>query len=575
MKKVSDKTNNEQSKRRPYFVTFYSFKGGVGRSLAAVNVAMALAQNRRKVLLVDFDLEAPGITQFEECASLPNRGGLIDLIHQYKKNYADTLSLIKKRKKISRKEKQDLLSPDKLFLPGTVANLITRHPKFQNLSFLPAGKINCEYYEKLTSLNMASLYSREKGYIFFSTLKEHIARLDPSPDYVIFDARAGVSDIGWPPVVQYPDLVIVLCVPNEQNIQGTEFILKRLSERKPDPPKLLPVLSLISPYELDLLKKQRERALEVFNKILKTETEKPLTGKNLIQIPYHPLLTFWQGCIMIRDEWIGSEWEREYLKICKEIIERNEYDWLFHYNKAEELFNQRKMEEARKYYDRALSLGITSEEELNSLGIKYDLIFHDQIRAEKAFRDLIDLNPKSSVSWSNLGLILSKDPKRKKEAEESYRRALKINPELSEALYNLGNLLSEDPKRKKEAEESYRRALKINPDDAEVWSKLGFLLSEDMKRKKEAETSFLKSIEINPVNIKSYLALYILKKKQGDMAKAFNYFSEALKILKREKESPFKLELIKSLKDEIKELEKSGKFSPQKISFLKKRIQSL
>ena len=48
----------------PYIFTFYSFKGGVGRSMAAANVAYALASRGRNVLLMDMDLEAPGLSTF-------------------------------------------------------------------------------------------------------------------------------------------------------------------------------------------------------------------------------------------------------------------------------------------------------------------------------------------------------------------------------------------------------------------------------------------------------------------------------------------------------------------------------
>ena len=48
----------------PYVFTFYSYKGGVGRSLAVMNVAYTLAGWGRHVLMVDMDLEAPGISGF-------------------------------------------------------------------------------------------------------------------------------------------------------------------------------------------------------------------------------------------------------------------------------------------------------------------------------------------------------------------------------------------------------------------------------------------------------------------------------------------------------------------------------
>ena len=41
--------------------TFYSYKGGTGRSLALSNVAWILAGNGCRVLIVDWDLEAPGL----------------------------------------------------------------------------------------------------------------------------------------------------------------------------------------------------------------------------------------------------------------------------------------------------------------------------------------------------------------------------------------------------------------------------------------------------------------------------------------------------------------------------------
>jgi hypothetical protein len=48
----------------PFIFTFYSYKGGVGRSLALMNVAYKLAGWGRHVLIVDMDLEAPGISGF-------------------------------------------------------------------------------------------------------------------------------------------------------------------------------------------------------------------------------------------------------------------------------------------------------------------------------------------------------------------------------------------------------------------------------------------------------------------------------------------------------------------------------
>ena len=66
--------------------TCFSYKGGVGRSMALANVAAVLSQLGRRVLIVDWDLEAPGIENyFTEAPSKlidsPHRpAGVVDLI---------------------------------------------------------------------------------------------------------------------------------------------------------------------------------------------------------------------------------------------------------------------------------------------------------------------------------------------------------------------------------------------------------------------------------------------------------------------------------------------------------------
>ena len=42
-------------------ITLYSFKGGVGRSMALANISDVLARRGLRVLVMDFDLEAPGL----------------------------------------------------------------------------------------------------------------------------------------------------------------------------------------------------------------------------------------------------------------------------------------------------------------------------------------------------------------------------------------------------------------------------------------------------------------------------------------------------------------------------------
>src|SRR5215510_11396219 len=70
--------------------TFYSFKGGVGRSMAMANVAEIMYQLGLKVLLIDFDLEAPGLERYfkvpeakRSADEIETSRGLIDLLVSY------------------------------------------------------------------------------------------------------------------------------------------------------------------------------------------------------------------------------------------------------------------------------------------------------------------------------------------------------------------------------------------------------------------------------------------------------------------------------------------------------------
>ena len=68
-------------------ITFYSYKGGTGRSMALANVAWILASNGYRVLVVDWDLEAPGLHRyfapFMLDPDLVESDGVIDIVNNY------------------------------------------------------------------------------------------------------------------------------------------------------------------------------------------------------------------------------------------------------------------------------------------------------------------------------------------------------------------------------------------------------------------------------------------------------------------------------------------------------------
>jgi hypothetical protein len=72
--------------------TFYSYKGGVGRSMAVANVAEWLYRQGLRVVMVDWDLEAPGLESFfyqskQELDAVRSQLGLIDMLTAYKRMF--------------------------------------------------------------------------------------------------------------------------------------------------------------------------------------------------------------------------------------------------------------------------------------------------------------------------------------------------------------------------------------------------------------------------------------------------------------------------------------------------------
>ena len=81
-------TNAPDGERGPgRVITFYSYKGGTGRSMALANIAWILASNGYRVLVIDWDLEAPGLHRylhpFLVDPELAGTDGVIDIVTRF------------------------------------------------------------------------------------------------------------------------------------------------------------------------------------------------------------------------------------------------------------------------------------------------------------------------------------------------------------------------------------------------------------------------------------------------------------------------------------------------------------
>lgn len=190
---------------KPFWITFYSYKGGVGRSLALANTAALLVSRGRRVVLIDFDLEAPGIDSFEEFKSVAGKPGVVEYVTEFE----DT-----KR------------APD---ISQFVHPCVLESQPRGKLWIMPAGKKDAAYNTCRARLDWVRLYDSGLGEPFVENWKGAIAR-HCQADYVFVDSRTGLTDVGGICTLHLPDLVVMVFGLNEQNIQGVAAVAKTIRE---------------------------------------------------------------------------------------------------------------------------------------------------------------------------------------------------------------------------------------------------------------------------------------------------------------------------------------------------------
>jgi Mrp family chromosome partitioning ATPase len=205
-------------------ITFYSYKGGTGRSMALANVAWILASQGQRVLIMDWDLEAPGLHRYFHPflldKDLTSTRGLIDLVWDFATE-AMTPVLPEERKKGWHEEHANILR-----------YAIAVRWRFRNekgrIDLVPAGKQGSSYGSRVNSFNWQNFYERLGGGVFLEAVKE---KMREHYDYVLIDSRTGVSDTSGICTVQMPDMLVVFYTANTQSIDGASAVAASVHEQ--------------------------------------------------------------------------------------------------------------------------------------------------------------------------------------------------------------------------------------------------------------------------------------------------------------------------------------------------------
>ena len=180
-------------------VGFYSYKGGVGRTIAMLNTAVLMAQDGKNIGLIDLDLEAASVHQILGI-DLEDNKGLIDI----------------------------LLGGDILFLNKLVVQLngiIQNKYNLQlkgNLSFLPT----VTDYDKLGRLDWGSEFTQS---LFASICKHYIEVF--KLNHLLIDLRTGFYPATSSGLYLSQQVVLVFRLDN-QNLSGVKKIINYCKQRR-------------------------------------------------------------------------------------------------------------------------------------------------------------------------------------------------------------------------------------------------------------------------------------------------------------------------------------------------------
>jgi len=236
------------TRRSGQIITFYSYKGGTGRTMSLANVAYLLSQSHggtKSVLAIDWDLEAPGLHLFfqdlmstynndlaKADASLNDYPGLIDLF-------------VLIRDRIGENTTQSEEESAKLLKQVVFDHFVLR-TDIHNLHLLKAGKFDAEYSRRVNTFQWEALYNRSPW--LFQALAELLVQ---QYDYVLIDSRTGRTDTSNICTMLIPQKLVVVFTPNRQSLTGIEELVKEATayRRKSDDFRTLLVYPLPSRIE--------------------------------------------------------------------------------------------------------------------------------------------------------------------------------------------------------------------------------------------------------------------------------------------------------------------------------------
>jgi len=214
--------------------TFYSYKGGVGRSMALANCAVLLARRNSPVLMVDWDLDAPSLHYyFPACGERP---GVLELFEACREQL---------RSHFGAPPAPELAAAvlDAVGWEQYVERVDDQRPLF----LMRAGRPDADYAERVAGLNWQAMFDACPA--LFRTLA---ARMAARFSHVLVDARSGRADSAGICTTLLPTRLVLVFTPGRPQLEGLEGLVARATTyRRSHEDEQRPLLIYPLPARLD------------------------------------------------------------------------------------------------------------------------------------------------------------------------------------------------------------------------------------------------------------------------------------------------------------------------------------
>jgi len=300
-------------------ITFYSYKGGVGRTQALANVGTLLSVWGYRVLCIDWDLEAPGLHRYFNrwLSPAPAVGtdGLVEVVLDH--DLEDWKAGVPYRVDPVRGA---CLMDEGHITPRAegLVELIIEHGTGQaadwrrcvqkvsfpqetaqgaTLDFLAAGRFDAQYVERLQALDWEALY-RERH--FGEWLEELRTAWKEEYDFILIDSRTGITDLGGICTIQLPDILVLLFTASQQSLDGVLDVARRATGRQGHLPfdrASLPCVPVPTRFEsrveLEIAKVWLETFATRLNPLYRTWLAKGVEPRQLLDVLRLPYVPYW------------------------------------------------------------------------------------------------------------------------------------------------------------------------------------------------------------------------------------------------------------------------------------------